>query len=100
VEQVETIKIAAEIELVGVKARQSAIAEIIQNGKTYNDFRNKQRSSSNLIAQLENKIADCESKIARYVAQRKAWEECPIEQGKVSIRPIKWSLPGGDPARK
>ena len=33
VEQIETVKITAEIELVGLEARQSALTEIVQNGR-------------------------------------------------------------------
>ncbi len=88
-EQVETVKITAEIELVGLEARQSTIAKIVQNGEKYLVLYHKKGNNGVLVEQFRRDIPMWEQKIAGYTAERKAWEMCPIEQRQVIIRPVK-----------
>jgi hypothetical protein len=87
VEQVETIKITAEIELASLTAKQSAIAEIVQNGERSLALQEKKRSSLRSTDRLQGDIRVGEQRIAYYAAQRKAWEECPIS---VIIHPLNY----------
>ena len=97
VEQVETVKITAEIELVGLDARQSAIGKIIQNGEKRVQLLRKLRENEGSAEDLRRlNIGPWEKQIALYTAERKAWEQCPIDQGKVIIRPVKWETASAD----
>ncbi len=96
VEQVETVKIAAEIELVGLEAKQSAIATIVRNGERRTALLEKKHENNLLLGGrpgmrgLEAGMRGLEEEIAKCTATRKAWEACPIENGLVTIVPIKW----------
>ncbi|MGO9113598.1 MAG: hypothetical protein ACLP9L_30570 [Thermoguttaceae bacterium] len=97
VETVETLKTTAEIELVGLAGKMSAITQIVQNGEKRLALLDKKSSSSKLASQLQSAIAGRERTIATCAEQLKLWQECPIKEGKVTIRSVKW---GPAPTRR
>jgi len=95
VESIETVKITAEIELVGLAGKMSAITQIVQNGEKRLALNENKRSSTAVVDHLQSSdIPDCERTITVCTEQLKAWQECPIKQGKVIIRPVKWEPVG------
>ena len=100
-EQVESVQIAAEIELVGLEAKRSAIAEIVQHGRERVNLVNQKEDNSKRIQNLEHDIGKIQMEIVTFGLYdgRKVWEECPIENNKVSIQPIKWEPAKGAPLR-
>ena len=89
-EQIETIKITAEIELVGLTAKRSTISTIVQNSQNRLALLKKVSGSWVQQSQLERAISVLETNITLCIAGRKAWEACPLERETVAIRPIKW----------
>jgi len=94
IDQVETVKITAEIELVGAEARKAAIREIVENGRRRV---NLLRSVDTLRAQVRNResrISQTERRLGQYEAARKLYMPFPVQDGKVTIYPIKWEPAG------
>ena len=88
---VESLKITAEIELVGLEARQQAISRIIKNGKDYLALSEKKRESAKRAEYVRSIIIpQTESGIQWCGDQQKAWAQCPVKDAKVVIRPVKF----------
>jgi hypothetical protein len=100
VEQIETIKIAAEIELVGLTAKKSAISTIVQNGQNRVALLDKVKITLRKQSELQEAISSLEKNITLCIGGRKAWEACPLERETVTIRPIKWVASGKKSTRE
>ena len=91
IEHVETVKITAEIELVGLEARQRAISRIIAGGEGYLALQQKRIMNMGSAARLRSSaIPGTEHEIQNCVSQLEAWRKCPVKDGKVLIRPVKF----------
>ncbi len=88
-DQVELIKITAEIELVGLAARRDCIQGIVEKVRRRHDLLVKVKNARNAasivknhsIPKLERSITDAEKRFKRYA---------PVRIHKVTIRRIKW----------
>ena len=93
VEQLETIKLTAEIELVGLAARREALEEIVKKGREVRAaYRSRDVAKSQVLRQ-ERELPDVLDGIAHYEAELKKCMPLPLEDGKVTIRRIKWVPP-------
>lgn len=90
IEQVETIKIAAEIELVGLAARQARIDRIIVAGNEFFDLSNNIMLVDKKIAQIGRDRHQQQTWANSYADQIPRFRPLPLEDGKVLIYPIKW----------
>ena len=90
VEQVETVKITAEIELVGVEARKAAIEEIVEKGRRRVELLGSAEAARKKVSSYKSTISSRETRIAGYEADRRELMPFPIQDGKVTIHPIKW----------
>ena len=93
VEQLETIKITAEIEMVGLAARKGAIEEIVKKGRGRMEAAVGRVQASSRVRDRERDISQISEGITHYEAELKKCMPLPVEDGKVTIRRIKWVPP-------
>ncbi|MHC4178717.1 MAG: hypothetical protein ACYSWU_14495 [Planctomycetota bacterium] len=93
VEQLETIKITAEIELVGLAARKKALEEIVKQGRERKEVSAKRVHAQLRVSSLGGEISHVSSGIAHYKAELKKCAPYPFAEEKVVIRRIKWVPP-------
>lgn len=91
IDAVETLKVTAEIELVGLTARKTAIDEIVGKGQARHSVGRKVSALQMLQSREDKKITRVEQTIAQYEALRRANVPFPVE-GKIVIRPIQWEV--------
>lgn len=87
---VETLKITAEIELVGLVARKASLEEIAKKGQRRNELVRREISLARSVSSKQRRVADAEKGIAHYKAQRLRVVPYTVKDGKVTIRRIKW----------
>jgi hypothetical protein len=98
-EEIETLKITAEIELVGLTARKNAIDQIVQNGQRRAALGSEMSQAHNRMRRYsELEVSELERAVAIYEALRKAYEPFPV-RGKITIHPIKWEVIEGEEAK-
>jgi hypothetical protein len=89
IEQVETVKVTAEIELVGLMARKDAIGAIVDRARAKRDLANKLADNQGVHWNVNRQIGDQEQFVAACEQLRK--EAMPFEiKGKITIYPIQW----------
>jgi hypothetical protein len=93
-EQLETLKITAEIELVGLAARKEAIEEIVKKGGQRKELSGKLAQANAKVGSLEGEVSSILAGITHYEAELKNCMPYPVKDGKVVIRRIKWVSPG------
>ncbi len=93
IEQLETLKIAAEIELVGLAARKEALEEIVKKGRERKEASAKRVHADLRVTTLERGISQTLKGITHYEAELKKCAPYPVQDGKVVIRRIKWVPP-------
>ena len=93
VAQLETLKITAEIELVGLAARKEALEEIVKKGRELKEVSTKRVQGHNHVTTLERGISQMLEGITYYEAELKKCAPYPVQDGKVVIRRIKWVPP-------
>ena len=93
VEQLETLKIAAEIELVGLAARKEALEDIVKKGRERKEVSAKRVQALNRVGALEREVSRILEGITHYEAELKKCAPYPVQDGKVVIRRIKWVPP-------
>ena len=91
VDAVETLKVTAEIELVGLTARKAAIGEIVGKGQARYSLSRKVSSLQLTQRRQHSEITKVEQIITQYEELRKANMPFPLE-GKVVIHPIRWEV--------
>jgi hypothetical protein len=89
-EQVENIKIAAEIELAGLAARQKTIDAIIGEGQRVHELRDQRQRAVAKVNSLQQTIRSAEQTIADYTQTIQTYGPFRLVDDKVVIRPIKW----------
>ncbi len=88
-EEVETAKIRAEIELVGLAARKKAIENIIEKGQRYVELAAKVKEARETIQTLTPRIEKTERLVAQY--ERAVKEKMPFAKvGPIKIQRIRW----------
>jgi len=95
IDQVETVKVTAEIELVGLAARKAAIEEIVKKGGRREELLRKYDRASSRVRTLESEISRIQEEIASCENALKKCMPYPVKDGKIVIRRIKWVSPGG-----
>lgn len=93
IEQVETVKITAEIELVGLAARKDAIEKIVELGQRRVELFNQTTKLRHDAVHARGAVSDALNKTAEYETARKQYEPFPIQDAKVVIHPIRWEQP-------
>ena len=92
-ERIETVKITAEIEMVGAEARKAAIEEIVTKGKQQVELVGKVEAGSKKVSSRKSSVSSQERRIAELEAEKKNFMPFPIQDGKITIHPIKWVPP-------
>jgi hypothetical protein len=93
VEQVEQIKITAEIELVGLEARKAAIDLIVGKTTERRELSEKLAGAQVRAASVEKRIDSAQSRIEEFQSARQRYEPLSIEGGVIPVHPIKWMSP-------
>ena len=96
IEQVEQIKITAEIELVGLEARKAAIDSIVGKAAERRDLWNELTEARARGFSVRNRIQSAQSRVDQFESLRGQYEPLPIKGGAISIHPIKWISPEDD----
>jgi hypothetical protein len=91
VEQVETLKIEAEIDLVGLTARKEAIDQLVEKAQARLDLGKKVSGASRTIGFRQRSVSSIEETLLKYEAALKANEPFPV-RGKITIHPIQWEV--------
>jgi hypothetical protein len=91
IEQAESLKIAAEIELVGLTARKNAIDQIVQSGQRRASLAGETSQAGVRTRRCEREVTELERTVAIYEALRKSYEPFPL-RGKITIHPIQWEV--------
>ncbi len=89
-DQVENVKITAEIELAGLAARQKTLDTIIDQGQKAATLGFQLRKAQNEVSQWQGRIAQTEQRIADYVRKIELHGPFRLVDEKVVIHPIKW----------
>jgi len=89
-EHVEGIKVAAEIELVGLVAKVSAIAKIIEAGDAFAVVSAQIDQEEKKVTAAERNINHAERSIRQVDESIRRLQPFPITDSRVEIRPLKW----------
>jgi hypothetical protein len=92
-DQIETARVAAEIELRGLDAKRAEIDRIIQGAQNRQKFATKIDEFPGLIQRLKNSIDNTQKAIQELDEYQLGYQSLPVEDGKVTIRRIKWISP-------
>ncbi|MCC6126323.1 MAG: hypothetical protein IT426_15295 [Pirellulales bacterium] len=92
-DQVETAKATAEIELLGLEAKQKEINRIIQGSQDRAKYFAKISSLNARERESQTEISDMENAIQEIAIYQLGYQPLPVEDGKVTIRRIKWTSP-------
>jgi hypothetical protein len=95
-DQVENVKIAAEIELAGLAARQKTLNAIIDEAEKSRDFSARLRQKQMEVTNLQRRLRDAEQRLAAHVETIKQFVPFRPVDDKVVIRPIKWEAKPAD----
>jgi hypothetical protein len=98
VDQVEQIKITAEIELVGLEARKAAIDLIVGKAAERRELSAKLTFARAKATSGENGVISIQKRIDEFESARRRYEPLPIEGEVIPVHPIKWISPE-DPER-
>ena len=91
VEQVENVKVSAEIELAGVAARQKTLDKIIEDGKQSTKLRpqiRKLKTKKSITDQSNKRIS---SMLEDYKTYFEVYAPFELKDGKIVVQPIKWT---------
>jgi hypothetical protein len=91
VDQVEGIKIAAEIDLVSVTARMDAIKGLIEAGRKRTDLADKLLAAKIAVDRLQRPQRSAQESVRRYREALDFYTPFEVKDGKVMIHPIKWA---------
>jgi hypothetical protein len=94
-DQVESLKVAAEIELVGLDAKRQEIDRLIKGAEGRRALQDRVNSAGGKIGDLTRQMAQDQPKIDFWAANRAYDEPLPVLDNKVTIRRIKWESPPG-----
>ena len=89
-QQVESLKITAEIELAGHSARESALSAIINSGSERRDLAAKRSLESSRLSSSKNLIVSKLKSISDDEKMRRRYLPMSVKDNKVLIEPIKW----------
>jgi len=90
VDQVELIKITAEIELVGLEAQESSIDQIVEKAGQRRKLSDEFAAVQKKVTLAERDIGRSQDHIEGYESARKQFMPLPIKGGVLPIHPIQW----------
>jgi hypothetical protein len=93
IDQVETIKTTAEIELVGLAAKRMAIEQIIEKARQYSALRIKETDFRNRLERCRRYVAEAELNAAVFAKAVREKTAFAVVEGKIPIRRIRWEQP-------
>ncbi len=96
VEQVENLKIAAEIELAGLAARQQALDSLIKNGEQRIDLLNSANGAEAEVNGAKKSVSSYEKRLSDAEEAIKSLGPLRLREGKVAICPVKWVAASND----
>jgi hypothetical protein len=92
-QQPEAAKVAAEIELVGLVAKYQEIDRIIQGVQSRQGNKSKLQKAEQELS-WRNQIIDHENGVIEIIERYQlGYQPLPVEDGKITIRRIKWTSP-------
>lgn len=89
-DQVESLKLTAEIELVGLSARQDAIGKMIDAGNQRRHLAARYSRQNSTAEQMRTAVEKEVKSIAALEESRKRYLPIPVGIDKIQIQPIKW----------
>jgi hypothetical protein len=92
-DQIETARVAAEIELRGLDAKQTEIDRIIQGAQNRQKFDQNLTFTPQNIRQLKDSINNIQKAIPELEQYQLGYQPLSVDDGKVTIRRIKWISP-------
>jgi hypothetical protein len=92
-EQVEALKTAADIELVGLEARESALRRLIGIAQRRTQVSHRVHEVDAANSEQVQRLRWCNDAIASFEADLEKLIPSPVEGGKVTIYPVKWVPP-------
>jgi hypothetical protein len=92
-DQIETAKVTAEIELRGLNAKQAEIDRIIQGAQKRQELVKAALHLPTTVAGLKNRLDFAQKAIQAIDDYRLGYVPLPIEDNRVTIRRIKWVSP-------
>jgi prefoldin subunit 5 len=99
-DQIETARVAAEIELRGLDAKQTEIDRIIQGAQSRQKFTIIINRPPQYIQQIKNSIDNIQKAIPELEQYQLGYQTLLVEDGKVTIRRIKWISPSKSESSK
>ncbi|NQT11136.1 MAG: hypothetical protein HQ582_00205 [Planctomycetes bacterium] len=90
VEQVEQIKITAEIELVGLEARKSSIDHIVEKANQRRKLLSELANARVRVDSAERDVSRSQQRVEECESERQRFMPFPIRGGTASILPLKW----------
>jgi hypothetical protein len=91
--QVETVKIAAKIELVGLAAKRAAIEELVEKGKKWLGLTSRRMRLDASRGYQTSLLQEAETRAAAYKAAVEKKLPFAEVEGKVRIRRVRWDQP-------
>jgi hypothetical protein len=93
IEQLEDIKVTAEIDLAGLAARRKVLDEMIQAGKDREALVAKRNDSHKAVDMLDSNIDQLQSKLQNYRNTLTTYSKSlfALKDNKIVIHPIKWT---------
>jgi hypothetical protein len=98
--QVEGLKIAAEIELVGLVARRKALANLIAAGKARVTINREVANATRERSALNSRVETCRRGSQRYAQDFQALAPFELVDGIVLLRPLRWESAEKSPGRR
>jgi hypothetical protein len=90
IDQVETVKITAEIELVGLAAEEKAINDIIAAGRQRAELQENIKTASRDVWEKQKVLTETDKTLADYQkAIGEGWAYAEV--GQITIQPIRWT---------
>jgi len=87
------MKVAAEIELAGLKARHAALDSLIKKGEDRAQLLDRVNSTERQVSKTSDSLRSLESSISRFDEAIKSFGPFELYEDKVVIQPIKWVTP-------
>lgn len=88
--QVEILQVTAQIELVGLKAKESYINAIVEKGRERQELSHKGRAAQMIVRRSEDRVSSVEASMAEYEAERKRFMPFRVEGGRIAVHAIRW----------
>jgi hypothetical protein len=89
-EQIEGLRVAAQVELAGLEARRDSMKEIVDKARQHRDLIGKVAAKNRGLGIAQRVIRDYEGDISKVEEYQTNAVPFPVENNEVNIRRIKW----------